>query len=282
MQTWQILTFLAVIFWGTAQVFVKKGMARLAPPDAYFVGGVCGLPILISYALFRGIHLTRDPLIFLACLYIVISYLIYYSGIYRGKLSISATIISTYPMVTVILAFLFLSERIRPHQIIAIIAIVGGTAFLARSVDEDKTGTSLRPGTWIIMLPLAAALAIGTGDILTKLVITHHGIDDLLVYTSVFQLLLATGIKIGKEGRNFSLGVFRVRPAVAGSVLLTCGSLFFYEALNSGEVSLVIPLSSAYAPLTVLLSVFLLHEKFQRKTWGAICIILAGVLLINI
>ena len=52
--------------------------------------------------------------------------------------------------------------------------------------------------------------------------------------------------------------------------------------MKAGKASLVIPLSPAYAPLTVMLSVFFLRGRFRFKVRAAILTILAGVILINI
>ena len=67
---------------------------------------------------------------------------------------------------------------------------------------------------------------------------------------------------------------------IIGSAFLTSGYLFFVKALTIGSVGVVVPLSSIYPVVTLILSIIFLDEVFSgRQIFAMIIIILGAVLL---
>jgi len=64
--------------------------------------------------------------------------------------------------------------------------------------------------------------------------------------------------------------------------LNVCGVFAFSFALNAGLASLVVPISSAYPLVTVMLAVALLHEKLDRLHMIALIFIIIGLIMIGI
>ncbi|TLN11859.1 hypothetical protein FDZ71_08985, partial [bacterium] len=64
--------------------------------------------------------------------------------------------------------------------------------------------------------------------------------------------------------------------------LNVCGVFVFSFALNVGYASLVVPMSSAYPLVTVILAVALLHEKLDRLHVLALVFIIIGLIVIGI
>jgi len=61
----------------------------------------------------------------------VSAFFAWYLGLRVGLVSIVTPIVTSSPAITVVLAYIFLKERVRPHQRIGILAIISGIVFLS-------------------------------------------------------------------------------------------------------------------------------------------------------
>ena len=90
-----------------------------------------------------------------------------------------------------------------------------------------------------------------------------------------------------RRTRLSSLGIEKPSRAlwatgIAGVALNVSGTLIFAFALNLGQASLVVPISSAYPLVTVAVAIFLLGEKLNRIQIVALAFILIGLITIGI
>jgi len=68
----------------------------------------------------------------------------------------------------------------------------------------------------------------------------------------------------------------------AALALNVCGVFAFSFALNAGFASLVVPISSAYPLVTVVLAVALLREKLDRLHVIALAFVIVGLAVIGL
>lgn len=66
---------------------------------------------------------------------------------------------------------------------------------------------------------------------------------------------------------------------LSGAVL-AAGLVFYYLALGKGQATIVVPLTATYPAITVILSVFLLHERPNGFQWLGVALILGGLYLL--
>ena len=69
--------------------------------------------------------------------------------------------------------------------------------------------------------------------------------------------------------------------AVGGFMASILGQIFFYNALKTGEVSSVAPVSGAYPLISFLLGVLILGEKITLTKIGGIIFVLIGIMLLR-
>jgi transporter family protein len=67
---------------------------------------------------------------------------------------------------------------------------------------------------------------------------------------------------------------------LASGGALALGLLFYYFALEQGSVSLIVPLTSVYPAVSVLLSLAVLRERPTVSQWLGIALVVAGVALL--
>ena len=135
----------------------------------------------------------------------------------------------------------------------------------------------MRPVTWAIL----AACVWGAAPLLEKI-----ALSKMNFVSGVF--LRSGGVMIGMMFLAFiqpavikSITVYDIKSIIcvlSGGILASIiGQLFFYQALQNGDASQVVPIAAAYPLITCILSIFLLHEGITAaKVMGIVCI-MAGV-----
>jgi transporter family protein len=69
--------------------------------------------------------------------------------------------------------------------------------------------------------------------------------------------------------------------ALGAGLCMAFGLLFFFRALAGGAASMVVPLTSLYPLITVVLSWAMLHEDFTLRRLGGVVLALAAVWLLS-
>ncbi|OGK57413.1 hypothetical protein A3J15_04045 [Candidatus Roizmanbacteria bacterium RIFCSPLOWO2_02_FULL_38_10] len=279
---WFIFSLTAALFWGVAQLLVKQSLSRVTPLVNNFIYDVIFFVIIGCLAINNGINFQLLPSIAPFTILIAFCYLSYYFILKKGLLSLTGTIMASYPIFTLILAFFLLTDKLSVLQLLAIIIVILGMILI--SLPRDKISlASLKKQSWFYWASLYAILA-GLGDFTSKV-----AIDKSDLYTFLFALSLSflftslIYIAVDKKNRmplKFSFDQYKY--SLFGNLLMVFGMLAFYTALSAGMVSLVTPISSTYAAITVLLSIKFLHEKINKLQSFAIILLVFGIILIGL
>lgn len=156
--------------------------------------------------------------------------LLFVSGLHHLPLADAVAILFAAPLFSFVLAVLVLGERLSIGRAVA--ALTGFAGIVVMS----------RPGTahfsWLLLLPLGAALCGGVREILTRH-LSHHdpSSSTFLVGTAVVALASLSSVAFGWElpsARQLLL------LALAG-VLIGFAEYFMIEAFRHAEVTLVAP-----------------------------------------
>ena len=144
-----------------------------------------------------------------------------------------------------------------------------------------------------VLLAIGAGLCWGVGELFTKSVL-HTGrvgpITAICVRSTVALPLLWLAYLVfvqwkGIEPRDWTAaGTPTLLKLTLGSGLVAgaLAMLFFYAALNLGEVSRIKPIAFALAPaLAVVLGWLVLHEPMSVRKGIAITFIVVGVVLLS-
>ena len=135
MESWFLWTLLAMVTFGIWGFFPKLAVSYINPQSAViyqvlggFLVGIAGLvmvkfrpethPMGIIYALLTGI--TG-----------VLGTLFYYAAASKGQISIVVSLTALYPLITIILAIVFLHETLMPKQIVGLCFAIAAIILLA-------------------------------------------------------------------------------------------------------------------------------------------------------
>ena len=135
---------------------------------------------------------------------------------------------------------------------------------------------------WWVYALLSALFASLTA-IFAKIGITNVNTNLATAIRTVIILLVAWGIVLAK-GETKGLATLSRQNLfflVVSGIATGLSWIFYFKALQLGKVSQVAPVDKLSVALTIVLSVFILHDTLTLKTViGAICIIIGTIVLI--
>lgn len=283
MENWIYFALLTVLLWGAGNVLIKKGYANISALWSIVISATINFIVYVPFALSQGATFSLDPRFFLPMFFITFFYILFFYAIEKGQLSFSGTIFATYPVTTLFLSSLFLSETIGPVQWASVAFILLGTVFLTLWGKKTKSKKNIKLA-WIAWAVLGS-VTTGAADFLAKVVIDDTSLNTYNLFYPLFYILaLAVFWLIDRNGRKLPKGIKlgSFKYTIAGIIMLTCGLLSFNYALALGQASLVVPMSSSYVALTVVLSYFLLKDPISKKQLLSLLLIIIGVILIGL
>ena len=133
---WALLT---AFIWGFVPILEKLGLAKLSPMVGLFyrsLGVVVGIFILWAMenknirASFAGLHSGMLYLILGGFMASVLGQICFYCALKKGEASQVVPLAAAYPLMTLILGILFLSEKVTAAKIAGIVLVVAGVFLL--------------------------------------------------------------------------------------------------------------------------------------------------------
>ena len=253
----------AAFCFALAQILIQYGL-RTVPSwrsPLYTIGGSVALawPPALVFVDWRGFD-WRAAAIFagVGCIFpVVVSILSVRSNERLGP-AIAGAAGNITPLFAVLGAVLFLGERIRPGQALALVLVVGGVALLAL---RGGTGRRQWP-VWVLALPLAAALIRGAIQpaIKTGLALWPEPLAAAAIGYSYSTLVIDSlvGRRALRAGPPDQRGLWWFLAVGASNGTAT---FLLYAALGLGSITLVAPLVAVFPLIAVALSYLLLREE---------------------
>ena len=282
---WILFAFGSAIFAGLTSILAKCGIKKT---DSTVATAVRTVIVLIfswimvfltgSQSQIRSIDNKTLIFLILSGLATGASWLCYFKALQLGDINKVVPIDKSSTVLTILLAFLFLHEKISAPKAAGVILIAIGTFLMiekkASEKDKKPEGKS-----WLLYAFLSAIFASLTA-ILGKLGIS--GVESNLgtairtgvVLVMAFLMVFVTGkqSKIKEiPGREF-LFIILSGFATGGSWLC------YYKALQDGLASVVVPIDKLSILVTVAFSYFVFHEKLTKKSALGLTLIVAGTL----
>jgi transporter family protein len=288
MQLWFLLATVVVFLWGFDGILAKLSTPKL---------GVARIAVLIAVVdglvYFLGFYYWRDnmPIAFgdgvlaaTSCIVGAVAYICYFESITDGQIAIAGTISAAYPSLTVIGALVFLSETLTTTQAISLVAIIGGVIALSY---EPNPGSEHAMPRRSLFFALLAFVLWGFWGLTSKMAINAVGPGNIFGFYVVSSLIVPfayVSFRRVRPERSRAGDPSRTAWVLGGTALAlnVCGVFAFSFALNAGFASLVVPISSAYPLVTVVLAVALLHEKLDRLHVIALAFVIVGLTVIGL
>ncbi len=273
---------LCAILISFSQISLRKSYKELKPSIAFLFDALFGLLIWIPLAYFLGISETVNwsQAFFYATVSAVLSEAIVFYALSHGELSVTTTVLATYPVYTIILSRILLGE-ILPPSIYAFVflAIIGSIA--ASLPNKLSFKDIVHKG---IIWPFVAALCIGLSDTISKGYINKSGDFSFLFALGIIQIPVALiYLKIEKESFVKAMSGVRktfgeYKHALAGGLFNIVGTGCLWLSFSFAPASIASPLTGTSGALTVVLSRLILKEKISKRKYVGIILAFVGII----
>lgn len=277
-----IFALLCGVFVAFSQLALRRSYTELQPSVAFFFDAIFGLLIWVPLALFMGISgsVNWTEAIVYAVVSAILSEAIVFYALSRGELAVTATVLATYPVYTVIFS------RILNHEVLSFpvlffvcLAIFG--SIVASLPDRlKKEEFTLHKG---IVWPFIAAICIALSDTISKGYINRSSDFSFLFTLGFVQIPIALAyLRLEKESvlkaADGVLKRFReYKFALLGGLFNIIGTGFLWLSFSFAPASIASPITGTNGALTVLFSRLLLSEKIATKKYLGIVLSFIGV-----
>jgi len=208
------------------------------------------------------------------------SWLCYFKALQKGDVNKVAPVDKSSTVLTMLLAFIILGEKLNALKIVCMLLIGAGTYLMAVKKPAEKNASEKG---WFTYAALSAVFASLT-SILGKIGIS--GIDSNLgtaIRTcAVLVMAWAMVFITGKQGELRHIDRRSMAFIILSGVTTGISWLCYYKALRDGEASVVVPIDKLSILVTVIFSYTVLKEKLTKKSLPGLIMITAGTLLLVI
>ncbi|MGM9683167.1 MAG: EamA family transporter [Eubacteriales bacterium] len=283
---WILFAFLSALFAGVTSVLAKCGIRKTDSTVATAIR--TGIVLLMSFVMtlivgslgsISGISARSWLFLALSGIATGASWLCYFKALRDGDINKVVPIDKSSTVLTVILAVIFLQEKITLLKVLCILLIAVGTYLMIEKKKNADRGDTVKGRSYLLYAFLSAIFAALT-SILGKV-----GIQDVesnlgtMIRTAVVLIMAwFTVFVTGKAGK-----VPKVPASELGFICLSglatgASWLCYYKALRDGPASIVVPIDKLSILVTVAFSYFVFREKLTKKSALGLLLIVAGTL----
>ena len=210
------------------------------------------------------------------------SWICYFRALQLGDVNKVVPVDKSSNVLTMILAFMFLGERISWMMLAGMVVIAIGTYMMIQKSKTEKTAAPEHK-SWLLYACLSALFAALT-SILGKI-----GIEDVesnlgTAIRTIVVLIMAWLIVFmqKKQGEMKRIDRKSWLYIVLSGLATGLSWLCFYKALKDGPASVVVPIDKLSVLLTVLFALVFLKEKLSAKSAIGLLLLTAGTLALLI
>ena len=285
---WVIYAFGSALFAGLTAVLAKIGIkntdSNLATAIRTIVFLIFSWIMVYVVGAQEGMsRLDNQTVIFLVLsgLATGASWLCYFKALQLGDVNKVAPIDKSSTILTMILAMIFLGEKLTLFKLVAMILIGLGTLLMIKT--KTSLNKQVESNSWLFFAILSVLFASLT-SILGKIGIENIDSNLGTAIRTIVVLIMAWGIVFGqkkqKQIKNIdkTSWVFLILSGLATGASWLC----YYRALQDGPASIVVPIDKLSIVVTVAFSFIFLREKLNVKSFIGLLLIVAGTLILII
>ena len=289
MEYWVIFAFASALFAGLTSVLAKIGLKGVDSNLATALRTIVVLGFAWIVVLIVGSQSTISEISSYTLTFLILSglatgasWLCYFRAVQIGEVSKVSPIDKSSTVLAMVLAFTFLGERVSEWTVAGMALMVLGIYLMTRRTRTDSEPAGDRR-SWVIFAFLAALFAALTsilGKIGIEGVESNLGtaIRTLVVLVMAWMIVFAQKKhrdvkKIGKKNWNFI-----ILSGIATGLSWLC----FYNALQNGPASVVVPIDKLSIVVTIAFAFFILKERVSRNALIGLILLTIGTLVLLI
>lgn len=283
---WVLFAFASAFFAGVTSILAKIGVKDV---DSHVATAIRTIIVLIFSWIMVFIIGSQSTIVNIdgkTFLFLILSglstggsWLCYFKALQLGDVNKVVPIDKSSTILTMILAFIFLNEKITINMVIGMIGIAIGTYLMIQK--KEKAEKIVKRKAWLIYALLSALFASLT-SILGKVGIENvesnlgTAIRTIVVLVMAWIIVFATKKQRDIKKIDKRSLIFLILSGVATGASWLC----YYKALQDGLASIVVPIDKLSILVTVLFAYIFLKEKLSKKSLLGLILIVVGTLLL--
>ncbi len=269
---------------GVGYSLLKKSFDELPSSISFMIETIFGLVLWIGYSLITGIEVDKLPIVFLyAFISAVLSEAFVFYALSKGDMNITRTIFSTYPIFTMLLSYIFLREELSLAVILFILVTIMGILVLA--LPEKFSKNELKKKVYILW-PLAAAIAVGISDTLSKNVLSEVNSSIFLFCLAICQIPVSIGYiyleRSSSELKNVMNNIKTYRATILSSLTISASMIFFWLAYENTFASIASPITATNTLFVLIISMIFMRYRPGKIEVGGILVTIAGIIGVGV
>jgi drug/metabolite transporter (DMT)-like permease len=290
-ETGILYAIVAGIFWGTSPVLVKRGLVHADVSAATLYQQATILVTLIAAALIEGELFAANipPLAILvfACTGVVGAYIgrtLFVKTVDQIGASRAQSLNNSSPLITVLLAALFLGEPLTLVVLAGVVLIISGVFFVAETDSQDEGRERKKVLT---LTSVMATVCYGIVPVLKKFGTDNGGtpvLGALVMHATGLLLLVTLGSLLKIEFKPERIAASSVVCFVAAGFLYAIGSIMTLKALTYAPASVAAPVWSAQ-PIVSFFLVKTTLKGVEAVSWRdglAALLVVLGVMVLRL
>lgn len=282
---WVLFAFLSAFFAGMTSILAKCGIKKTDSNVATFIRTLVVLPLSLLMALIVNPNFSLGAVSSKTLVFLVLSglstgasWLCYFRALSKGDINKVVPIDKSSTVLTIILAVIFLGERVTVYKTLGVVFMAIGTLLMIEKKDTEKKSEG---EGWLIYALLSAFFASLT-TILGKIGI--EGVESNLgtaIRTAV--VIVMSFIMVAFTGKTGEIK--KIDKKELGFILLSGLStgaswLCYYKALQDGEAGIVVPIDKLSILVTIAFSYIVFKERLSKKAMLGLVMIVFGTLVL--
>lgn len=283
---WVLFAFASAFFAGVTSILAKIGVKDV---DSHVATAIRTIIVLIFSWIMVFIIGSQSTIVNIdgkTFLFLILSglstggsWLCYFKALQLGDVNKVVPIDKSSTILTMILAFIFLNEKITINMVIGMIGIAIGTYLMIQK--KEKAEKIVKRKAWLIYALLSALFASLT-SILGKVGIENvesnlgTAIRTIVVLVMAWIIVFATKKQRDIKKIDKRSLIFLILSGVSTGASWLC----YYKALQDGLASIVVPIDKLSILVTVLFAYIFLKEKLSKKSLLGLILIVVGTLLL--
>lgn len=285
---WLAFAFGSALFAGITAILAKVGIANTDSNVATAVRTV--IILLFSWLMvfivgsanaLSSVDATTLVFLILSGLATGASWLCYFKALQLGDVNKVAPIDKSSTVLTMLLAFLILGEQVTAWKVLGMIAIGIGTYLM---ITKKKVDAPVAAGKGWMFYAFLSAIFASLTSILGKIGITNIESNLGTAIRTIVVLIMAWVVVFAakKQGEVKRIDKRSLTFICLSGITTGLSWLCYYNALQDGQASVVVPIDKLSIVVTVAFSSLFLKEKLTKKALIGLVIMVAGTLVLLI
>lgn len=284
---WITFAFGSALFAGVTAVLAKIGIKNTDSTVATAIRTIIVMIFSWLMVMITGAYQDIDSISGKTLLFLVLSglatgesWLCYFKALQIGDVNKVTPIDKSSTILTMLLAFLVLGEKLSTLKIICMLLIGIGTYLM---ITKKQSDNETKGWSWLWYAVLSAVFASMT-SILGKIGISEidsnlgTAIRTIVVLIMAWLMVFVTG----KQREIKTIGKRNMLFICISGLTTGLSWLCYYKALQDGQASVVVPIDKMSILITIAFSYFVLKEKLTKKSLLGLVIMTMGTLMLVI